>query len=103
MNHAFVEAIVLEPSHAGNKCADDILDCGPIAHMSSNTQLVGENMFSDNLLFAEGKAIIIEGEEIIKICESSEALEEYGSPVNHIENPYNIDVENNVSVEGGRH
>ena len=78
-----------------------LLDCGPIAHMSSNTQLVGENMFSDNLLFAEGKAIIIEGEEIIKICESSEALEEYGSPVNHIENPYNIDVENNViSVEG---
>ena len=38
---------------------------------------------------------------IIKICESSEAIAEYGLPTNHIDNPYKIKVENNViSVEG---
>ena len=37
-----------------------LVDCGPIAHMSSPTQLVGNEMFSENLLFDEGKAIVIE-------------------------------------------
>ena len=78
-----------------------LVDCGPIAHMSSTTQLVGNEMYSENLLFDEGKAIVIEDNEIIKICESSEAIEEYGLPNNHIDNPYKINVENNViSVEG---
>lgn len=78
-----------------------LVDCGPIAHMSSATQLVGNEMYSENLLFGKGKAIIIESNEIIKICESSEAIAEYGLPTNHIDNPYKIKVENNViSVEG---
>ena len=78
-----------------------LVDCGPIAHMASPTQLVGKAMYNENLLYCEGKAIVIENDEIINICESSEAIEEYGLPVNHIDSPYNIDAENNViSVEG---
>ena len=71
-----------------------LVDCGPIAHMYSPTQLVGREMFSENLLFGKGKAIIIESNEIIKICESSEAIAEYGLPTNHIDNPYKIKIEN---------
>ena len=78
-----------------------LVDCGPIAHMASPTQLVGKAMYNEKLLYSEGKAIVIENDEIINICESSEAIEEYGLPVNHIDSPYNIDAENNViSVEG---
>lgn len=78
-----------------------LVDCGPIAHMFSQSPLAGKEMYSEKLLFAEGKAIVIEQNQIVKIYESLEAIDEYGLPTNELSKPYQNNAENNViSVEG---
>ena len=56
-----------------------LFNCGPIVSFDSNAPLVGQNMLDDKWVISDGKAIIIEGNQIVKIVESKTALDDYSS------------------------
>ena len=56
-----------------------LFNCGPIVSFDSNAPLVGQNMLDDKWIISDGKAIIIEGNQITDIVESKTALDDYSS------------------------
>lgn len=56
-----------------------LYNCGPIVTFDSEIPLIGNEMTNDKWIISDGKAIIIEGSEIVDIVESTVALDDYGS------------------------
>ena len=58
-----------------------IHNCGPIITFDSEAPIVGKDMLNDKWILSAGKAIIISGEVIEEVVDSSEALDDYQSHV----------------------
>ena len=58
-----------------------IHNCGPIITFDSEAPVVGKDMLNDKWILSAGKAIIISGEVIEEVVDSSEALDDYQSHV----------------------
>ncbi|DAC53064.1 MAG TPA: hypothetical protein HA359_04300, partial [Candidatus Poseidoniaceae archaeon] len=56
-----------------------LFNCGPIVSFDSDAPLVGQNMTNEDWLIADGKAIIVEGNQIAEIVDSKTALDDYSS------------------------
>ena len=72
--------LFLNPQHLGVYMRTILLDVGPLAHLSGDGAISGESLTNEETLIAHEKGIVVEGNEIIKIGNSSELLEEYGPP-----------------------
>ena len=59
-----------------------LFNCGPIVSFDSNAPLVGQDMLDDKWVIVDGKAIIIEDNQIIEIVDSQSALDDYSSHTN---------------------
>ena len=60
------------------------LDAGPIAHLSGEGPLQGQNMLdSSKLVMPPGMGIVVERDTIVSISSSEELKSEYGSTSDH--------------------
>lgn len=72
--------LFLNPHYLALVMRTVLVDIGPLAHLSGDGPLVGHGMKDENQLIAHGKGIVIQGNEIIKIGNSAELIEEFGAP-----------------------
>ena len=56
-----------------------LINCGPIVHVDSNKPIIGHDMRDEKWVFGQGKAIIIDGDEITAIRNSNETIDDYES------------------------
>ena len=80
-----------------------LVNVGDLAHLSGADSLTGKGMIDENSLIAKGMGIIIESGQIVKIQESEELIDEYGTPSLEIGNLSKFKQnETNVIYLGGR-
>ena len=80
-----------------------LVDVGPIAHISGIGPVSGKDLLDEERLITKGKGIIIEGNQIVEIRDSSELIDEYGESNIDINNISQINTQqNNVISLGGR-
>ncbi len=80
-----------------------LVNVGDLAHLSGADPLTGKGMVDENSLIVKGMGIIIESGQIVKIQESEELIDEYGTPSLEIGNLSKFKQnETNVISLGGR-
>ena len=72
--------LFLNPQHLAVVMRTVLVDIGPLAHLSGNGPLTGLAMKDEKSLISYEKGIVIENDQIVKIANSNELLEEYGQP-----------------------
>jgi imidazolonepropionase len=72
--------LFLNPQHLGVIMRTILVDIGPLAHLSGDGPLSGNNMLDEKSLIAYGKGIVIESNKITRIDNSEVLIEEYGLP-----------------------
>ena len=78
--------LFLNPQHLAVAMRTVLVDIGPLAHLSGNGALTGLAMKDEKSLISYEKGIVIENDQIVKIANSNELLEEYGQPNTELSN-----------------
>ena len=77
-----------------------LYNCGPIVTFDSIEPLIGLEMSDDKWILAEGKAIVINGNTIENIQDSSESLDDYESHSNDSQKVQLVDVNGRAVIPG---
>ena len=78
--------LFLNPQHLAIVMRTVLVDIGPLAHLSGNGSLTGSAMKDEKSLISYEKGIVIENDQIVKIANSKELIEEYGEPNTDLSN-----------------
>ena len=77
-----------------------LYNCGPMIHFDSETPLVGKQLINDNWIYPSGKAIIIDGSQIVEILDSSDAVNDFESHMGKNDSTKLYDVKNKAVIPG---
>ncbi len=77
-----------------------LYNCGPMIHFDSETPLVGKQLINDNWIYSAGKAIIIDGSQIVEILDSGDAVNDFESHMGKNDSTKLYDVKNKAVIPG---